>query len=232
MGSTLTHPYITTDYSESLLEFITPTVNSAEQVITWLELLHCYSYQHIGNEILWNYSMPCRLTTQKDIPIAQYGASNAGQMRHIYRRGLAYRYGKNMQTIAGTHVNLSFPTTLWPILQTLEHNNHSLTDFITAKYLNLIRNYCRCNWFIFYLFGASPAVSKSFMANAPDYVKSLGNNTYYGPHATTLRMSNIGYQNNAQSKLVITYNHLTDYLEGLRYATSTPEPPISSIWRT
>ena len=49
LGSALTHPYITTDYSESLLEFITPPSTDLQQPIEFLENLHRYAYRHIDD---------------------------------------------------------------------------------------------------------------------------------------------------------------------------------------
>ena len=64
--------------------------------------------------------MPCPLPAEEDIEIAWYGKSNIGMLKHVYRRGLALRYGKAMQCIAGIHYNYSLPEALWQMLQTKE----------------------------------------------------------------------------------------------------------------
>ena len=53
LGSALTHPSITTDYSEALLEFITAPTSSIDEVLNELNEIHRYTYQHIDDELLW-----------------------------------------------------------------------------------------------------------------------------------------------------------------------------------
>ena len=62
--------------------------------------------------------MPATLPGEADIPIAWYGTSNTGMLKHVYRRGLAERYGKTMQCIAGVHYNYSLADGLWDVLDT------------------------------------------------------------------------------------------------------------------
>lgn len=229
LGSTLTHSYITTDYAESLLEFITPALAEPEQVLGFLQDLHRFSYQHLGQEVVWNASMPCYLAGEQDIPIAQYGRSNIGQMKSIYRQGLAYRYGKIMQTIAGIHYNMSLPQEFWPVYQRMTGMEGSLQEVQSAGYFSLIRNFRRHFWLLLYLFGASPAVSSSFLARNAFGLDELGGQTLVAPNGTSLRMSDIGYSNNAQSSLNICYNKLSTYVESLQHAVRTPYPAYSHI---
>ena len=108
LGSALTNPYITTDFSEALLEFITPARDSIDECLQFLEAIHRFSYQHLENdELLWACSMPCPTGNLDDIPLANYGNSNVGRLKTLYRRGLSQRYGSLMQTIAGIHYNFS-----------------------------------------------------------------------------------------------------------------------------
>ena len=100
LGSSLTHPSITTDYSESLLEFITPPDESIDATLEQLKKIHGFVYKNINNEILWVNSMPCVVGDNDSIPIAQYGKSNIGKIKTLYRVGLDHRYGRLMQTIA------------------------------------------------------------------------------------------------------------------------------------
>ena len=59
LGAALTHSSITTDYSESLMEFITPVNSSIDQSLATLEDVHSFVYQNLDDEILWATSMPC-----------------------------------------------------------------------------------------------------------------------------------------------------------------------------
>lgn len=224
LGSNLTHPYITTDYSEALLEFITPAITSPTKTIEWLMDLHTYTYQQIGNELIWANSMPCTLTKEADIPIAQYGSSNLGQLKHIYRRGLCHRYGKAMQIIAGIHFNFSFSEEFWIFYKELLNDKQSMFDFVNEQYFNLIRNYWRYCWLLIILFGASPAVCQSFLQKPNADLKRLGPGTWYAPQGTSLRMSDMGYQNRRQHELEISYQSLAAYVADLKKAISIPEP--------
>ncbi|MBA3979341.1 MAG: glutamate--cysteine ligase [Alcanivorax sp.] len=229
LGSALTHPHLTTDYSEALLEFITPASDQLDAPLRFLEDLHRYVYQHIGEERLWVNSMPCIMGPDDDIPLARYGSSNVGQMKYIYRKGLGYRYGRRMQTIAGIHYNLSFPESFWQLHQQLEGDTRPLQDFISARYFDLTRNFQRYSWLLIYLFGASPALCKSFLAGRPHTLTEIAGHTLTSPGATSLRMSDLGYQNNAQSSLHISYNTLQDYVRTLTHAIKTEAPEYARI---
>lgn len=229
LGSTLTHPFITTDYSESLLEFITPVFQSAHEALAQLEVAHRFAYENLNGELIWPSSMPCILNGEMSIPIADYGTSNLGMLKHVYRRGLWHRYGRTMQSIAGIHYNFSLPETLWPHLQQLEGDTGSLQDFISKRYFGLIRNFRRHSWLLLYLFGASPAVCGSFLKGKQHKLETLHQHTLYAPYATSLRMSDFGYQNNAQSSLTICYNKLDTYIETLGHAISDSVPAYEAI---
>ncbi|MCP5158772.1 MAG: glutamate--cysteine ligase [Gammaproteobacteria bacterium] len=231
LGSALTHPHITTDYSEALLEFITPPLSSAEEALRFLDDLHRFVYPHIGDELLWTASMPCILAGEASIPIAEYGHSNLGLMKHVYRRGLAWRYGRIMQVIAGIHFNFSLPDEFWAAFQAQESDHHTLQDFRSESYFGLIRNLQRFGWLILYLFGASPAVCKSFLDGKATTLLEFDDHTCYGPYATSLRMSNVGYTNRTEKKsgVNVCYNSLPEYIASLTQATVTPWPPYTQI---
>lgn len=226
LGSALTHPRITTDYSEALLELITATHNSTESLLGELELTHRYVAQHLDGELIWNHSMPAELPAEADIPIAWYGSSNSGMLKHVYRRGLAERYGKTMQCIAGVHYNYSLPADAWDLLG---FEGTTPTDKASKGYLALIRNFTRYSWLLMYLFGASPAVSKSFLRGRPHPLQEFSRDTLYLPHATSLRMSDLGYQNKAQSDLQLCYNDLETFLSRMHTAVTTPWPAYQAI---
>lgn len=231
LGSALTNPYITTDYSEALIEFITPPLSSVPAVLAFLRDAQQFVYQRLRDEYLWATSMPCVVPGETSIPIAEYGKSNSGMMKHIYRRGLGYRYGRTMQVIAGVHFNYSMAPEFWPIYAEFEGNSVSMQDFISESYMSLIRNLQRFGWLIPYLFGASPAVCKSFLGNAPSNLEEFDANTYYGRYATSLRMGDIGYQNNRENEhgIKASYDSLQSYIDSLSWAISTPCPDYEKI---
>ncbi|PPC74465.1 glutamate--cysteine ligase [Pokkaliibacter plantistimulans] len=229
LGSALTHGAITTDYSEALMEFITPAYDSPEQVMQYMEQLHRFAYQHLQDEVVWAGSMPCYLAGEDDIPVAQYGESNIGRMKSIYREGLAYRYGKVMQTIAGIHYNFSFSDSFWATYQQMTGVEGSTREVRSEGYFRLIRNFRRHFWLLLYLFGASPAVSSSFLKRNSFGLDVWDDSTLVAPAGTTLRMSDIGYSNNAQSSLNICYNQLDSYVQSLSHAMHTPYPAYTHI---
>lgn len=231
LGSALTHPYITTDFSEALIELITPPLGDMDAVLAFLRELHRFVYAHIDDEYLWATSMPCVVNGEEGVPIAQYGRSNAGRMKHVYRQGLAHRYGRMMQAISGVHFNFSFSDGFWDALQGIEGDRRTRQDFISDRYFGLIRNLQRVGWLIPYLFGASPAVCKSFLADRPGSLDSFDASTYYGPYATSLRMGDIGYQNNREHEIGVRpcYDNLDEYVETLATAINTPYPGYEKI---
>ena len=225
LGSPLTHPLITTDYSEALTEFITPPLSDTGDVLAALRDVQSFVYNELQNdELLWATSMPCVVAGEGSIPIAQYGSSNMGQMKTVYRRGLGHRYGRLMQVIAGVHFNYSLPEAFWPAYQQIEGDTRPLQDFISHSYFGLIRNLQRFGWLVPYLFGASPAVCKSFLSGQPTQLEEFDQYTAYQPYATSLRMGDIGYQNNqeAESGIKANYDDLDSYVASLDCAINTP----------
>lgn len=232
LGSALTHPAITTDYSEALLELITPAYQSIEQTEQALANLHRFTARHLNKEIVWNASMPCIVHGDAGIPIAQFGNSNVGQMKRIYRNGLSVRYGRKMQAIAGIHYNFSLPDTFWQAANRVGNTGLSPQAFQTEGYLALIRNFFSRVWFLMYLLGASPAVCASFIQGNKDHpLQPMGNDqhSFFLPHATTLRMGDLGYTSNAQADMDVCYNDLQQYISTLRHAILTPHPPYTQF---
>ncbi len=224
LGSKLTHPWITTDYAEALLEFITPPSTDPAYPLAFLKDIHRFSAQQLGGEFLWAGSMPCRIGTDADIAIANYGPSNTARFKEVYREGLGLRYGRAMQTIAGAHYNWSLPDSFWPVLRDICSANEPLQDFINRRYFGLIRNFLRYGWLVPYLFGASPALCQSFLQGHPSDLTELAPGTLHGAYATSLRMSDLGYQNHAQDKLAISFNTLPEYTQALEAAIRTHDP--------
>ncbi|RTE87555.1 MULTISPECIES: glutamate--cysteine ligase [Gammaproteobacteria] len=230
LGATLTHPHITTDYAEALMEFITPVARSVQETLAQLRDLHRITFNAIGDELLWPLSMPCYVNELSDIRIAQYGSSHTGQMKQVYRKGLTHRYGAMMQTIAGVHYNFSVPDSFWKALSQANGEIDSV-EYRSSRYFALIRNFKRLAWVIPYFFGASPLLCQSFLKHANG---DLELEKYPGgwaglPYATSLRMSDLGYTNKEQAELGITYNSLEEYVAGLRRAVFTPSKSFEAI---
>ncbi len=231
LGAALTHPSITTDYSEALLELITAPRHRPGEVLDELGAILRFVYASIGEELLWAASMPCVVDGEASIPIARYGTSNVGHMKHVYRRGLAYRYGKTMQVIAGIHFNYSFADAFWPAFADLAGDRRAGRELIDEAYFSLTRNLLRVGWLVPFLFGASPAVCNSFFSGRQRRLSTYNASTRYEPFATSLRMSDIGYQNDQGGKcgVEVDYNSLAGYVASLRAAITRPCPPYQEI---
>ncbi|MFN7271861.1 MAG: glutamate--cysteine ligase [Gammaproteobacteria bacterium] len=224
LGAALTHEHITTDYSEALIELVTPTFRSNWELLQYLCDLHQFTYRHLGDELLWATSMPCVVDGDASIPIAQYGPSDIGRLKTIYREGLGLRYGRVMQAISGVHFNYSFPEGLWGPWAAVRGSRDTGADFVSESYFELLRNYRRHGWIVLYLFGVSPTVCKSFLRARGETLPEFGPGTGWEPYSTSLRMSDLGYRNRAQSDVEVSVNSLQDYVRDLTRAISTPYP--------
>ena len=226
LGSALCNKYITTDFSESLLEFITEPFSNREEVIIFLDNIHHFTSLKIKNEQLWPLSYPPHIDNMNEILIAKYGSSNLAKLKRAYRVGLANRYGKQMQIIAGIHYNYSLPDVFWKKIS-FERS----TTQIRAKneiYFRGLRNIQRMNWLILYFLGASPMIPKNFRQNCPsEFIEK--DDYYYSKHATSLRMSKYGYQNINQKKLNVSFNSLKDYSQDLKFLTQTSSKEFEEI---
>jgi glutamate--cysteine ligase len=215
LGSALTHPHITTDYSESQLELITGVHDSVQSCLNELTEIHQYTVRSLkaaGEEMLWASSMPCGLPTDETIPLGRYGSSNVGRAKSVYRMGLGHRYGRRMQTISGIHYNWSLP------------------GVDNDGYFALIRNFRRHAFLLLTLFGASPALCSSFVEGRQHELQPLGDSgSLYMPHGTSLRMGRLGYQSEAQATLDVSYNGLEGYAASLHDALTRPWPAYEVV---
>jgi glutamate--cysteine ligase len=214
LGSALTHPSITTDFSESQVELVTGVHKTVEAALDELTQIHQFTYRamkNLGDEMLWVSSMPCGLPTDETIPVARFGSSNVGRAKSVYRLGLSHRYGRRMQTISGIHYNWSFP------------------DVTNDQYFGQIRNFRRQAFLLLYLFGASPAVCSSFVAGRQHELQKLSSNTMYMPYGTSLRMGRLGYQSDAQASLAVSYNSLDGYAASLHDALTRAYPAYEKV---
>ncbi len=231
LGSALTHPSITTDYSEALLELVTPPFHHFCDTLRFLDDTQRFVYSQLDNEILWATSMPCVVEGDASIPIAQYGSSNAAKMKTAYRRGLGHRYGRMMQAIAGVHFNYSYPDEFWALYQSVLDDPRERQSFVSDSYIGMVRNLQRYGWLVPYLFGASPAICASFLGASPTSLEKWFKYSYYAPYATSLRMGDIGYQNSKEGEagIKVNYNSLEGYVASLTHAITTPYPEYEKI---
>ena len=230
LGSALTNEHITTDFSEALIELVTPAFTQSWELLQYLLDLHQFVYRHLGDELLWATSMPCAIDEgDAGIPLAQFGTSNVGRMKTIYRNGLGMRYGRMMQAISGVHYNYSFPASFWEAFAVARESHDHGQNFVSTSYFDLLRNYRRYGWIVLYLFGVSPVVCQSFLRGRDMGLRELTKGTLYEPYATSLRMSDIGYRNRNQAGLSVSVNSLDEYVRDLTRAITTPHAPYEAL---
>ena len=229
LGSALTNEHITTDYSEALIELVTPPFTRSWELLQYLLDLHQFVYRHLDDELLWATSMPSAIERDADIPLAQYGNSHIGRMKTIYRNGLGLRYGRMMQAISGVHFNYSFPLAFWEAYAHIRGSRERGAPFISASYFDLLRNYRRYGWIVLFLFGVSPVVCKSFLRGRDFALPEFNGTTAYEPYATSLRMSDVGYRNRNQAGLSVSVNSLEEYVRDLTHAIMTPHPAYEAL---
>ncbi|UDG79225.1 Glutamate--cysteine ligase [Candidatus Ecksteinia adelgidicola] len=229
-GSALTHSWITLDFSESLLEFVTPIDDNVNHLLNFLRDIHRYVARHLNKERMWPLSIPCFINSENDIQIAQFGSSHLGRVKTLYREGLKNRYGALMQTISGVHYNFSLPFSFWKAWAD-EKNIKIEKETISTGYFHLIRNYYRFGWIIPYFFGASPTISSLFLKKHQTNLKfeRTKQGMYYLPYATSLRLSNFGYTNKIKNNLDITFNNLNSYVQCLKKMLITPSEEFIKI---
>jgi len=225
LGSSFTNPSITTDFAEALIEIVTPVYTDLDLLHEKLESLHVFINKNLENgETLWPYSMPPKIKHESDINIATYGKTNMGQLKHIYRKGLAIRYGKTMQCVSGIHYNFSLSDeSLKNLLGT------SMQEDKDKAYLGLIRNFKRLFWFILLEFGNSAVVDKTFVSARQNDLDELNATDLFKKNATSLRMSDIGYQSKAQKNLDFKYNDLSSFLDELKMGIVKPHSEFQEL---
>lgn len=210
-GNKLYNPYITTDFSESQLEMVTPVFNSITDAYDFLENLHDMISLELKDEYLWPQSMPPILPNDDEILISQYDDSAKGNEEEIYRKNLAYKYGKKALMISGLHYNFSFSDKL---LNKLYKNTESDIEFKAFKdnlYLKLSRNFLRYRWLLIYLFGSTPLIHKTLDLNLDTNHLTKTEESSYLEYGTSLRVSNRGYTN--QKELELSYNSMEEYID-------------------
>ena len=223
-GDKLENPYVTTDFSESQMEFITPPLKSVEETYDNLKKLQTEVERNIGGELLWPLSMPPRLPDEDKIPIARFRETPEGREKEIYRSGLALRYGKKMQMISGIHYNFSFNHEMLDFLYKKFGEGGDRNSFNNGLYFSIIRNYLRYRWLLIYLFGASPSFDDTYQSVidkelgkvkkcCPECCTIVGQN---GQFFTSLRVSRFGYSNTVQCRKNVSFNSVEEYVRDLR----------------
>ena len=206
-GDKLNHSYITTDFSESQVEMITPPLPSIEQTLGFLETIHDIVSMELKDECLWPQSMPPVLPNENQIPIARY--TTKGSKEEEYRIKLADKYGRKKQVISGIHFNISLNDTLLALLYQATSKEISYETFQDEVYLKITRQLMRLRWIFVLIFGSSPIVDPSYELKCNGNLDNFNSKT----RALSLRNSCFGYRNIVD--LYPDYSSTENYLQSV-----------------
>ena len=209
-GYKMCNPYITTDFSESQLELITPVFSTTEETYKFLNALYDIVAMELEDEYLWPQSMPAIIPEDKDIPIAEFCGCEEGKVAREYREELFLKYGGKKQLISGIHYNFSFNEN---IIKKLYENSDKLKDYKTFKdnlYLKVTRNYLRYRWLLIYLLGCTGVVHESYQEDCVKQLEEISKDSFSNEGALSYRNSECGYKNKID--LFPNYNSVKDYV--------------------
>ncbi|WP_407392341.1 glutamate--cysteine ligase [Methanobrevibacter sp.] len=194
-GDKLTNPLITTDFSESQIEIITPTFDTIDEAFNTFSLLADLVNSSLPeDEYLWFQSIPCILPYWDQIPIAQY--SEEGISSQKYREDLAKKYGVKKQMISGVHFNFSFSDEFLRKVYSMGDDDLSFKEFKDGIYLKIARNYLRYCWLIIYLTGCSIGSHKTFSNDCLHLMDAKDDyGSYYSTRGPSFRNASCGYKN-------------------------------------
>lgn len=194
-GDKLTNPVVTTDFSESQIEIITPTFDTIDDAFDVFSLLSdIVNVSLPEDEYLWFQSIPCILPYADKIPIAQYPEEGISSQR--YREDLARKYGLKKQMISGVHFNFSFSDEFLEHLYSIEDRGVSFRQFKNEVYLKVARNYLRYCWLIIYLTGCSIGTHETFSKDCIHLMDACDEfGSYYSTRGPSFRNASCGYKN-------------------------------------
>ncbi|WP_281615295.1 bifunctional glutamate--cysteine ligase GshA/glutathione synthetase GshB [Flammeovirga sp. SubArs3] len=214
LGDKLTHPYITTDFSESQIEMITPIRPSVKEALGFLETIHDIVTLNLDNdELLWPQSTPPLLPEDEaKINIAHFGEK--GIENEKYREHLANTYGKKKQLLSGIHFNFSFPEKALEHYYKTSEKNISYDKFKEEIYLRITRNFLKDRWFLIALLGNSPVLHNTYNKSCIDELPKATSDAHHFCDATSMRSSMCGYKNNID--LILDYSSIENYKKSIK----------------
>lgn len=212
-GYKMCNPYITTDFSESQLELITPAFSSTKETYKFLNALYDIVSMELEDEYLWPQSMPAIIPEDKDIPIAEFCGCEEGKIAREYREELLLKYGGKKQLISGIHYNFSFNEN---IIKKLYENSDKNSDYKTFKdniYLKVTRNYLRYRWLLIYLLGCTSVVHESYNEDCVKELNEISKDSFSNEGALSYRNSECGYKNKID--LFPSYDSVGEYVNSI-----------------
>lgn len=212
-GEKLRNPYITTDFSESQLELITPAMDTLEETYDFLSGLYDIAVMEIGDEYIWPQSMPCIIPEDKKIPIARFCKCPPGVDAESYRQKLMLKYGGKKQLVSGIHYNFSFKESLIQKLHTAYAPQLDTKSFKNSLYLKVTRNYLRYRWLIIYLLGSTSTMHETYVEACGKQLKKISSDSFSSDGALSYRNGDCGYQN--KTAIFPNYDSVGEHIASL-----------------
>lgn len=204
-GSKTENQYITTDFSESQIEMITPPLPSIEQMYDFMHTLHDVVSNELGDELLWTQSLPPLLPDENKIPVAKYQGSN--EELEDYRNLIAKVYGAHRQMICGIHFNISLADDFFTALQKELDQKISIGELKEEVYLKITRGLMRHRWILIWMFGETPISEPNFKVRS---LKEDKNEPLSCKESIALRSSSLGYRN--RDNYIMDFSSVKGYL--------------------
>ncbi|MDF2612328.1 MAG: glutamate/cysteine ligase,/amino acid ligase [Clostridia bacterium] len=212
-GDKLLNPYITTDFSESQVELITPALKTTKETYDFINALYDITALEIGDEYLWPQSMPCDIPEDEHIPIAKYSDCGECKKAREYREKLFKKYGGKKQLISGIHYNFSFDDILFKKLYAYQKPSMGYKLFKDSLYLKVVRNYLRYRWLLIYLTGAAPIIHSSYTKTCTKGLIPIKGDSFSNEGAISYRNGECGYKNHTD--LFPDYASVESYVKSI-----------------
>ena len=203
-GDKSENQFITTDFSESQIELITPPLPSIEEMYNFMHTLHDVVSNELGDELLWTQSLPPILPDESLIPIAKY--QNSSKELEDYRNTIAEVYGKHRQMICGVHFNISLVDELFVALQKELGNSIPIGDIKEEVYLKITRGLMRYRWILVWMFGESPIAEPNFKVMSLTTHEEQFMSCKAG---MALRVGPLGYRN--KDNYIMNFDSIEEY---------------------
>ncbi|MCH4073108.1 hypothetical protein [Pseudoramibacter sp.] len=230
LGNKLTNAYVTTDFSESQVEIVTPPCPSVQDTYRTLGVLTDMVNAVLPeDEYLWPNSIPCVLPDDEKIPVARYFGEPGAEKAMQYRRNLVRKYGAKKQMFSGIHFNYSLgEEAVQKWFGKVQQDKPTLTvqDFKNQLYLKIAKNYLTYRWLLIELTGASIAAHDTFIPSCLKLMPwSDDRGSHYSKKGISFRSGSPGYKNNeALYPRYDSIGHFIDDLEGFVAEGKLSEP--------
>lgn len=216
LGDKYRNPYITTDFSESQIEVITPAFEEPKEVFKFVNDLYNVVAIECEDEYLWPQSMPCEIPEDNKIPVAEFGDEEGAVEAEQYRKKLMEKYGGKKQLISGVHYNFSFSEELVKGLYIDKCNEINYKSFKDDIYLKVTRNYLRYRWLLIYLFGSTSTLHKTYIdaGECTKCFKEIAVDSFVHEVGISYRNGECGYRNLVD--LFPDYTSVKSYVESVK----------------